>query len=140
MSLHLIKKNICFFSAIIFLICIPARAKAAEPQAAVTLLSTTYLPEIIGDFDHFAVDLKRNHLFVSAEVHHSIEMFDLKTGATSPSRHRRRRPQPGSTVSSHLGHARAVHPVLCSSCLRIQIMLTVAQPRIPMTACRLGPW
>jgi len=81
MSPHLIKKNICFFSAIIFLICIPARAKAAEPQAPVTLLSTTYLPEIIGDFDHFAVDLKRNHLFVSAEVHHSIEIFDLKTGA-----------------------------------------------------------
>jgi hypothetical protein len=81
MSPHLIKKNICFFSAIIFLICIPARAKAAEPQAPLTLLSTTYLPEIIGDFDHFAVDLKRNHLFVSAEVHHSIEMFDLKTGA-----------------------------------------------------------
>jgi DNA-binding beta-propeller fold protein YncE len=81
MSPHLIKKNICFFSAIIFLICIPAGANAAEPQPPVTLLSTTYLPEIIGDFDHFAVDLKRNHLFVSAEVHHSIEMFDLKTGA-----------------------------------------------------------
>src|SRR6267154_3931404 len=80
MSPHLIQKNICFFSAIIFLICIPAGATAAEPQAPVTLLSTTYLPEIIGDFDHFAVDLKRNHLFVSAEVHHSIEMFDLKTG------------------------------------------------------------
>jgi DNA-binding beta-propeller fold protein YncE len=80
MSQHLIKKNICFFSAIIFLICIPVSAKAAEPQTPVTLLSTTYLPEIIGDFDHFAVDLKRNHLFVSAEVHHSIEMFDLKTG------------------------------------------------------------
>lgn len=54
---------------------------AAEPnEQPVTLLSTTYLPEIVGDFDHFAVDLKRNHLFVSAEVHHSIEMFDLKTG------------------------------------------------------------
>lgn len=53
-------------------------AKPTEP--AVTLLGTTYLPEIVGDFDHFAVDLKRNHLFVSAEVHHSIEMFDLKTG------------------------------------------------------------
>ena len=54
---------------------------AAEPNGQpVTLLSTTYLPEIVGDFDHFAVDLKRNHLFVSAEVHHSIEMFDLKTG------------------------------------------------------------
>lgn len=54
---------------------------AAQPnEQPVTLLSTTYLPEIVGDFDHFAVDLKRNHLFVSAEVHHSIEMFDLRTG------------------------------------------------------------
>ena len=46
-----------------------------------TLLHTIALPEIAGDFDHFAVDLKRNHLFVSAEVHHSVEMFDLKSGA-----------------------------------------------------------
>ena len=53
--------------------------------------------------------------------------------------HRRRRPQAGSAASSHLGHARAIHPVLCNSCLRIQIMLTVAQPRVPMTACRVGP-
>jgi hypothetical protein len=81
MSPHLFNKSICVFSAIIFLMCIPASARAAEPQTPVTLLSTTYLPEIIGDFDHFAVDLKRNRLFVSAEVHHSIEMFDLKTGA-----------------------------------------------------------
>jgi hypothetical protein len=55
-----------------------ATAPAAAPP--VTLLKTTYLPEIVGDFDHFAVDMKRNHLFVSAEVHHSVEMFDLKTG------------------------------------------------------------
>jgi DNA-binding beta-propeller fold protein YncE len=81
MSPHLFKKSICFIFAIIFLMCIPARAKAAGPQAPITLLSTIYLPEITGDFDHFAVDLKRNHLFVSAEVHHSVEMFDLKTGA-----------------------------------------------------------
>ncbi len=52
-------------------------AHAAEP---LTLLHLTPLPEITGDFDHFAVDLKRNHLFVSAEVHHSVEMFDLHTG------------------------------------------------------------
>ena len=81
MSSHLFRKSTCLFFTIIFLMCIPARAKAAEPQAPVTLLSTTYLPEITGDFDHFAVDLGRNHLFVSAEVHHSVEMFDLKTGA-----------------------------------------------------------
>lgn len=52
----------------------------AEKPEPVTLLSTTYLPGIVGDFDHFAVDLKRNHLFVAAEVHQSIEMFDLQTG------------------------------------------------------------
>jgi hypothetical protein len=81
MPSHLFKKSSRLFFAIVFLLCMPAGAKAAGPQAPITLLSTTYLPEITGDFDHFAVDLKRNHLFVSAEVHHSVEMFDLKTGA-----------------------------------------------------------
>lgn len=57
-----------------------AQASTNQEQQPVTLLRTTYLPDIIGDFDHFAVDMKRGHLFVSAEVHHSIEMFDLKTG------------------------------------------------------------
>jgi DNA-binding beta-propeller fold protein YncE len=53
------------------------KATTAQP---LTLLKTTYLPDITGDFDHFAIDFKRNHLFVSAEVHHSVEVFDLKTG------------------------------------------------------------
>lgn len=44
------------------------------------------MPEITGDFDHFAYDLKRNRLFVSAEEHHSVEMFDLDTGKRRPSR------------------------------------------------------
>jgi len=81
MPSHLFKKNTRLFFATVFLLCMPAGAKAAGSQAPITLLSTTYLPEITGDFDHFAVDLKRNHLFVSAEVHHSVEIFDLKTGA-----------------------------------------------------------
>jgi DNA-binding beta-propeller fold protein YncE len=57
--------------------------RAAEPAGAVgplTQIHATPLAEIVGDFDHFTVDTKRNHLFVSAEVHHSIEMFDLRTG------------------------------------------------------------
>ena len=58
----------------------PAARFTERIPPPVTLLYTTALPEITGDFDHFAVDLKRNHLFVSAEVHHSVEMFDLKTG------------------------------------------------------------
>jgi DNA-binding beta-propeller fold protein YncE len=57
--------------------------RGAEPAGAVgplTQIHATPLAEIVGDFDHFTVDTKRNHLFVSAEVHHSIEMFDLRTG------------------------------------------------------------
>lgn len=52
----------------------------AATQLPITLVATTPLPEIVGDFDHFAVDLKRSHLFISAEEHHTIELFDLKSG------------------------------------------------------------
>ena len=57
-----------------------AHAAPDTPAQPLTLLRLIPLPDITGDFDHFAVDLKRNHLFVSAEVHHSVEMFDLRTG------------------------------------------------------------
>ena len=75
-----------FLSALVLgaLGCSDARAaadgKLDNSEQPVSLLRTIYLPDIVGDFDHFAVDHKRNHLFVSAEVHHSIEMFDLKSG------------------------------------------------------------
>jgi DNA-binding beta-propeller fold protein YncE len=46
-----------------------------------TLLRTTPLPAVTGgDFDHFAVDLAHNRLFVPAEVYASIEVFELKSG------------------------------------------------------------
>jgi hypothetical protein len=70
-------------NCILALACAAALASqtaAAGEASPVTLVRTVYMPEIVGDFDHFTVDLKRGHLFVSAEVHHSIEMFDLKTG------------------------------------------------------------
>jgi DNA-binding beta-propeller fold protein YncE len=53
---------------------------AAAQEAPVTLLRTVPLPGIVGDFDHLTVDFKRHHLFVSAEVHQSIEVFDLESG------------------------------------------------------------
>ncbi len=59
--------------------------------------------------------------------------------AVPQSCHRRRCSQASSTASSHLGHARAIHPVLRCSCLRIEVMFTVAKPRVPVTACRVGP-
>jgi hypothetical protein len=44
------------------------------------LQTTISLPGIDGDFDHFAYDLKRNRLIAAAEEHHTLELFDLKSG------------------------------------------------------------
>ncbi|MFL9912370.1 hypothetical protein [Paraburkholderia sp. RL17-337-BIB-A] len=42
---------------------------AAEPAVPVQLIKTIPLPDVTdGDFDHFAVDLKRNRLYVSVEA------------------------------------------------------------------------
>lgn len=61
-------------------VCLQAQQEIDIKAAPVMLAHITPLPGIEGDFDHFAVDMKRGHLFVSAEEHHSLEMFDLKTG------------------------------------------------------------
>lgn len=58
---------------------LPAQTEAKQ-TGPLTLIHATPLPEITGDFDHLAVDLKRNHLFITAEVHHSVEVFDVRTG------------------------------------------------------------
>jgi DNA-binding beta-propeller fold protein YncE len=45
-----------------------------EPQGR------TELPGYSGDFDHFAVDLPGNRLFLAAEDHGTLEVFDLRSG------------------------------------------------------------
>src|SRR3984893_12532606 len=52
----------------------------AQGNAPLKLLHTTPLPDFKGDLDHFAVDLKGKRLFVTAEGHKTIEVFNLKTG------------------------------------------------------------
>src|ERR1700694_6258356 len=52
----------------------------AQGSAPLKLLHTTPLPDFKGDLDHFAVDLKGHRLFVTAEVHKTVEVFDLNTG------------------------------------------------------------
>lgn len=54
----------------------PAHAGAAPLRLA----GRTELPGYTGDFDHFAVDLKGGRLFLAAEDHGTLEVFDLKTG------------------------------------------------------------
>ena len=44
------------------------------------LVATTPLPGFSGDFDHFGADLKGNRLFLTAEEHKTVEVFDLRSG------------------------------------------------------------
>src|ERR1700730_1947117 len=44
---------------------------------SLTRVWTTPLPGFTGDFDHFAVDLKGKRLFLTAEDHKTVEVFDL---------------------------------------------------------------
>jgi DNA-binding beta-propeller fold protein YncE len=58
----------------------PSFADSATGEAPLRLIRTITLPAIDGDFDHFGVDLKGNRLFLAAEEHHTIELFDLQSG------------------------------------------------------------
>ena len=64
---------------VIVLLALAQRAPAQE-KAPLKLIETTPLPGFSGDFDHFAADLKGNRLFLAAEDHKTVEVFDLKTG------------------------------------------------------------
>jgi DNA-binding beta-propeller fold protein YncE len=52
----------------------------AQGDAPLKLLHATPLPGFAGDLDHSEVDLKGHRLFVTAEVHKTVEVFDLMTG------------------------------------------------------------
>ncbi len=60
--------------------CMAAVMMSAQSAPTMKLKTTIPLPEIKGDFDHFAADLKSNRLYLAAEDHKSVEVFDLKTG------------------------------------------------------------
>src|SRR5437868_4940248 len=60
---------------------LPAVAqKSKSATSPLRLLSSTPLPGIKGDFDHFAVDVKNDRLYLAAEDHQSVEVFDLRSG------------------------------------------------------------
>ena len=57
----------------------PVRAWA-QTKPPLRLLQTIPLPELKGgDFDHFAVDLSGNRLFLTAEENNAVEVFDIRT-------------------------------------------------------------
>jgi len=49
----------------------------AQDKSPMKLIATTPLPGFTGDFDHFAVDLEGRRLFLTAEDHQTVEVFDL---------------------------------------------------------------
>jgi DNA-binding beta-propeller fold protein YncE len=57
----------------------PLTARGQE-KLPLKLIATTPMPGFIGDFDHFGLDLKGNRLFLAAEEHKTVEVFDLLTG------------------------------------------------------------
>jgi WD40 repeat protein len=58
----------------------PPAAGSAGSGAVLVLEGRTDLPGYSGDFDHFAVDLPGNRLFLAAEDHGTLEVFDLRSG------------------------------------------------------------
>ena len=50
-------------------------------KPALTFAGRADLPGYSGDFDHFAVDGTGNRLFLAAEDHGTLEVFNLKSGA-----------------------------------------------------------
>jgi hypothetical protein len=57
----------------------------AQEKLPLKLIATTPMPGFTGDFDHFGLDLKGNRLFLAAEEHKTVEVFDLRTGARTHS-------------------------------------------------------
>ena len=57
-------------------------ASTASTKAPVTPVgrSLSWSPGYSGDFDHFGTDAKRNRLFLAAEDHGTLEVFNLATG------------------------------------------------------------
>jgi len=53
----------------------------AQEKAPLKLITRTPMPGFTGDFDHFGLDLKGHRLFLAAEEHKTVEVFDLRTGA-----------------------------------------------------------
>jgi DNA-binding beta-propeller fold protein YncE len=70
------KKSYKLFLAL-FLVAVSAHAQADPP---LRLVHTTFLPGYVGDFEHFAPDIKGNRLFLLAEDHKTVEVLDIRTG------------------------------------------------------------
>jgi len=68
--------NNIFLAAVSLHLALAFTATAQDKQP-LKLIKTTPLPGFTGDFDHFALDLASKRLFLTAEDHKTVEVFDL---------------------------------------------------------------
>ena len=59
----------------------PAPPVAGATPSPLSVVARSELPGYTGDFDHFEVDVPGNRLFLAAEDHGTLEVFNLATGA-----------------------------------------------------------
>jgi outer membrane protein assembly factor BamB len=72
-----VKKARIIYLTLFVVLGMTARAQEKQP---LKLVVTTPLPGFSGDFDHFGLDLKGKRLFLTAEDHKTVEVFDLMSG------------------------------------------------------------
>ena len=66
------------FTLILLILSVPGHSQSV--QDPLRLVQTISIPGVEGRFDHLAVDLKGKRLFLAAQKHRSVEVFDLAAG------------------------------------------------------------
>src|SRR5712691_6357132 len=67
-------------SAVIGIACLGV-AVQSQSRASLHLVQTLTMDKgVTGRFDHMAVDVQGGRMFLTAADHHTIEIFDLKSG------------------------------------------------------------
>jgi hypothetical protein len=79
-----------------------AIARSERPNVPLTLVQTVRLPGVEGRFDHIAVDVRGQRLFVAALGNNTLEVLDLKRGTLHRSVRGLREPQ-GVAFAPDLG-------------------------------------
>jgi len=74
---HNLRQSVRVYVMMLALCALVAKAQEKLP---LRLMTTTPMPGFTGDFDHFGLDRKGNRLFLAAEEHKTVEVFDLRTG------------------------------------------------------------
>ena len=66
--------------AVVVLVCLGAPFAQSQMTSQLAMQRTIALPRGTGKFDHFAIDLQANRLFIAATGNHTVEILDLNQG------------------------------------------------------------